>query len=131
MMPLRVAAFLAGLAIVLGTLYSAVRVFVVPRSENDKLARIVFLTMRHIFDALMAPSRSYVRRDRIMAFYAPVALLVMAAVWLLLVCVGYTVMFWALGAHTLRDAFSLSGSSLLTLGFTAVHGMPQAFLAFS
>jgi hypothetical protein len=131
MMPLRVAAFLAGLAIVLGTLYSAVRVFVVPRSENDKLARIVFLTMRHIFDALMAPSRSYVRRDRIMAFYAPVALLVMAAVWLLLVCVGYTVMFWALGAHTLRDAFSLSGSSLLTLGFTAVHGMPQTLLAFS
>ncbi len=129
--PLSILAFLAGLAIVLGTLYSAVRVFVVPRSENDKLARVVFLTMRRLFDTLMAPSRSYTRRDRIMAFYAPVALLVMAAVWLVLVCLGYTVMFWALGAHTLREAFSLSGSSLLTLGFTAVHGMPQTVLAFS
>ena len=66
-----------------------------------------------------------------MAFYAPVSLLVMAAVWLVLVCIGYTVMFWALGAHTLRDSFSLSGSSLLTLGFTPVHGMPQTLLAFS
>ena len=131
MLPLRILAFLAGLAIVLGTLYSSVRVFVVPRSENDKLARVVFLTMRRIFDTLMAPSSSYARRDRIMAFYAPVALLVLAAVWLLMVCLGYTVMFWALGAHTPRDAFSLSGSSLLTLGFTAVHGMPQTVLAFS
>src|SRR5262249_61074094 len=131
MLPLRILAFLAGLAIVLGTLYSAVRVFVVPRSENDKLARVVFLTMRHLFDTIMAPSRSYARRDRIMAFYAPVALLVMAAVWLLLVCVGYTVMFWALGAHTLRDAFSLSGSSLLTLGFTPLRGISQTLLTFA
>ena len=57
MLPLRILAFLAGLSIVLGTLYSAVRVFVVPRSENDKLARVVFLNMRHLFDGLMAPSR--------------------------------------------------------------------------
>lgn len=131
MTPLRVLAFLAGMAIVLGTLYSTVRVFVVPRSENDKIARLVFTVMRKFFNGLMAPSQVFSRRDHIMAFYAPVSLLVLAAVWLLLVCTGYTVMFWSLGAHTLREALSLSGSSLLTLGFTPVHGMPQTLLAFS
>src|SRR5689334_16933141 len=129
--PLRILAFLAGLAIVLGTLYSTVRVFVVPRSENDKIARLVFTAMRKVFDGLMAPSQLFSRRDHIMAFFAPVSLLVLAAVWLLLVCIGYTTMFWSLGAHTLWEAVSLSGSSLLTLGFTPVHGVPQTLLAFS
>ena len=68
MTPLRILAFLAGLAIVLGTLYSTVRVFVVPRSENDKIARMVFSAMRKVFDGLMAPSQVYSRRDHIMAF---------------------------------------------------------------
>jgi hypothetical protein len=129
--PLHVAAFLAGLAIVAGTLYSAVRVFVVPRSENDKLARTIFLSMRRVFNGFVALSRTYQRGDHIMAFYAPVTLLILAAMWLLLISVGYTAMFWALGVPSLSVAFSLSGSSLLTLGFAPAHGAAQTVLAFS
>jgi hypothetical protein len=40
-------------------------------------------------------------------------------------------MFWALGVQPWYDAFLLSGSSLLTLGFAPVDGLAQTMLAFS
>jgi hypothetical protein len=40
-------------------------------------------------------------------------------------------MFWAIGVSSLYNAFSLSGSSALTLGFTPVDNLAQTLLAFS
>jgi hypothetical protein len=40
-------------------------------------------------------------------------------------------MFWAAGVRPLYDAFLLSGSSLLTLGFAPVNNLFQMLLAFS
>jgi hypothetical protein len=39
-------------------------------------------------------------------------------------------MFWALGVRPLRAAFTLSGSSLLTLGFAQPTDVPTTVLAF-
>ena len=55
-----------------------------------------------------------------MVFYAPVSLLALPVVWLALVLVGYMGMFWALGVSSWWLAFTVSGSSLLTLGFAQV-----------
>ena len=52
-------AFLLGLAIIVGTLVSAVRTFVVPRSISDWLTWRVFLAMRRIFDTITLPIRTY------------------------------------------------------------------------
>jgi hypothetical protein len=51
-----------------------------------------------------------------MAFYAPVSLLLLPIVWLALVLLGYAAIYWSLGVRPLTAAFTLSGSSLLTLG---------------
>ena len=59
-----------------------------------------------------------------MALYAPITLLILPAVWLVLVLVGYTGMFWAIGVASWRMAFKVSGSSLLTLGFAQVDELP-------
>lgn len=66
-----------------------------------------------------------------MAAYAPVGLLVLPLVWLILVLGGYTCMYWSLGARPWRDAFTLSGSSLLTLGFASAKSLPTLALAFT
>lgn len=130
-MLLRLFAFVAGVILVARALGSAVRVFVLPRASNEPIARIVFTSMNRIFRAVAKPSKPYAFRDRVMAYYAPVSLLVLPIVWLAIVLIGYTAIFWAFGADRLSDAFRISGSSLFTLGFAPTAGTAEDIAAFS
>jgi hypothetical protein len=127
----QVLVFAVGVFLVLFTVGSAVRTIVVPRGIPAVLARSIFQVVRLGFRAASGRSASYERRDRIMAFYAPVALLAMPFVWLAIVAAGYVCMFWALGVGSVGDAFTLSGSSLFTLGFSRPSGVAAQLLAFS
>jgi hypothetical protein len=128
---LRIALFALGAAIVAGTLFSAIRTFVLPRSANDLLTRVVFQSIRRLFNLRLRRARTYAERDRVLALYAPLGLLALPPTWLALVLLGYTGMFRALGVPSWREAFTVSGSSLLTLGFAPVEGLPRMILAFS
>jgi hypothetical protein len=128
---LRVGLFLIGVYIVMYTVAAAVRTFVLPRSDNVKLTRMVFQTMRYLFDLRLRHVRTYEDRDRVMAFYAPISLLVLSVVWQVCVLVGYTLMYFASGGLTVYEAFRLSGSSLLTLGFFVSTDSFHLVLEFS
>jgi hypothetical protein len=128
---LRVVGFLVGAALAFSALASAVRTFVLPRSAPDPITRIAFLGVRRLFRLRLLFARSYLERDRIMALYAPIGLIVLPLAWLMFVLVGYTCMYWALGAAGWERALILSGSSLLTLGFAAAETLPMTLLAFS
>jgi hypothetical protein len=123
--------FLCGLLIVAGTLLSATRTFVLPRSANDPLTRLVFGIIWSFFKFRLHWARTYLETDHIAALYAPIGLLALPPAWLTLVLVGYTGMFWALGAASWWDAFRLSGSSLFTLGFASAETGLQTVLTFS
>ncbi len=127
----RALAFLVGLAIAAATLFSAIETFVLPRSANDPLTRAVFVVTRFFFLLRVRRARSYAERDRVMALFAPISLLILPPVWLVLVLLGFMSMHWAAGAGTWRDAFETSGSSLLTLGFARAGDLAQQILAFS
>lgn len=116
MIAVQVVVFLLGLAAALRVVFSAVRTFVVPRGDNDKLSRLAFRSIRKAFDLFASPSRPYEQRDRIMAYYGPVALVLLPAIWLVLLAASFAAMFWALGLPP-GEAVIVSGSSLLTLGF--------------
>lgn len=128
---LHAAVFTAGLFVVFGTLYSAVETFVLPRSANDPLTRLVFISIRALFAALTHRAKTYAARDRTMAFYAPVALLALEPTWIFLVMLGYTLMFWDAGYGDWLKSFEASGSSVLTLGFVAMSTLSEYLLAFS
>ncbi len=117
MLLVQVFIFLLGFSVVTGTLLSAVRTFVVPRSQQDQLTRSVFVFVRFFFNLANRTARTYADRDNFLAFYAPIALLMLVPVWLTLITFGYACMFWAAGAPSSYDAFRQSGSALLTLGF--------------
>ncbi len=123
--------FLAGLTLVVMTFFSALKTFVLPRSAPDPLTRIVFLSVRRIFALPLKLARSYERRDQIMAFFAPIGLMTLVPIWYLLVALGYSGMYWAMGTRPWDAAFMLSGSSLLTLGFIVPQGFATTTLAFS
>lgn len=131
MTALRIIALVAGAAAVWATIGSAVRTVILPRAVPAKLTRLVFLRTRAVFRMWAGPSATYERRDRVMAVYAPVSLLILLAVWVSLVMVGYTAMFWGLAERSLRAAFTLSGSSVLTLGFERPDDLASIVLTFT
>src|SRR5438270_7940366 len=99
--------FAAGLALVLITVASAIRALVLPRGVPVRLTRVVMRSLRTLFRIRIGRSPSYERRDAIMALFGPVSLLALLAVWLVLVFIGYTAMFWGIGGHSLRTAIVL------------------------
>ncbi len=128
---LRVLATAAGLVIVLATLGSAIKTVVLPRASASSITRWVFLTMRRVFLVIAPRGLDYERRDRRLASYAPISLTVTLAVWLILMLAGYTLVFVGVEGLSLRDAFTLSGSSLFTLGFAHPSGLPVTILTFT
>jgi hypothetical protein len=131
MLLVRILVFLFGVGIVIATVLSAIRTFVLPRSVTVKLSRFVFVVSRFCFDLWTRRATTYEERDRAMALYAPITLLILPAVWLIIVLIGYMGMFWALGVDSWRAAFEVSGSSLLTLGFARVESLAATILSFS
>lgn len=128
---MQVLLFALGASLVLLTIRSVVRTFLVPRALQAHVARAVFVGVRRLFRLRAPDSASYERRDRVMAMYAPVALLALLATWMLGVLSGYTVMFFALGGHSWAEALTIAGSSLFTLGFAAANGTVDTILAFT
>ena len=118
----RIPVFVLGASIAAAALLSAIRTFVLPRSASDLIARWTFLTTRRLFALRLRFTHTYAERDRIMAYYAPLSLLLLLPVWLFLTEIGFSFMFWAIGAESFYDAFTVSGSSLLTLGFARQEG---------
>lgn len=128
---MHIAVFLLGLLAVLATLVSAISTFVLPRSDRTFLTKIVFRSVRRVFDVFLRFSTTYERSDSIMAYYSPLGLMLLLPTWYLLICLGYTAVYWSLGFGDWLQSFQLSGSSLFTLGFSPPRGFGLSALAFS
>lgn len=115
--PIRMLVFSLGLFVVVLTLFSAFSTFVLPRAAQSQLNRIVFGLLRRFFEFLLRFAKTYEQKDGIMAYYAPIGVLLLLPAWYVLILLGYAAIYWALGAGDLFDVIRLSGSSLFTLGF--------------
>jgi hypothetical protein len=127
----RILWFGAGIVLVATVIDSALRSLVVPRGSVVALTRVIWVSSRLVFNLIAGASRTYEGRDRVMAFYAPLTLLMQPVVWLSMALVGFMMMFHALGVSSWRTAFTESGSSLLTLGFVRPRDLPTTVLTFT
>ncbi len=125
-----VVAVVVGVLLVGWTLLSALKTVVVPRAYASWLTRVHFVAWRRLFDIGAAPSRSYERRDRVMALFAPLALVTLPATWVVLVVAGFTAIDWGTGVRPVSEALVTSGSSLMTLGFVRPPGTWRVLIAF-
>jgi hypothetical protein len=129
---LRLLVFLLGLAIVARAVFSAIQTFVLPRGANDRLSRFVFVVMLRLFRLLVRQTHTYEQRDRIMAFFAPISLLTLIPIYLILIFLGFAGMYWALGnVGSFEQALKVSGSSIVTLGYSAPGDLPDGLLMFA
>lgn len=131
MIGVRILVAVLGVVIVLGTVISAVNTFIVPRGINVWLTRAVFGTVRFFFNIRARKANSYEAQDRIMALYAPLTLFILPIVLLSAILLGYMCIYWALETRPIATLFTLSGSSLLTLGYASVDTVIYKILEFS
>lgn len=111
--------FAAGLILAVGTMMTVVGTLVVPRAADPPFTRTVERFVDVVLLLATKPVRSFERRDRILAWQAPLTLLLRLAVWLGLLVVGFALLLLPSVNGHLGQAFSESGSSLFTLGYAA------------
>jgi hypothetical protein len=111
--------FAVGLLVVTSTLLSVAGTLVVPRAVNSPLSRAVEWFLDVVFLAVAKRIRGFERRDRILAWQAPMSLLIRLGVWLGMLIVGFALLLLPSLKGHLGQAFSESGSSVFTLGYAA------------
>lgn len=128
---LHVLSFLVGAIVTIYTVTSALRTFVLPRSAPDLINRTVFIAVRYLFELRKKRMQTFLAIDRSMELYAPVSLITLLVVWLVCIQIGYMGMYWAVDNQSFYESFKISGSSLLTLGFSLVDNFATTVLTFS
>src|SRR6266581_9189254 len=128
MLVLQIIVFLLGLGIALTTLYSDIKQTVLPGRKKVRLSRAVFRNTFRLYRLLFARVQSDEARDAIMAFYAPLSVMLLPLTWAILLMIGFTTMFWAVSELSLGTALSLSGAAITTEGFLAPKGVAQTTL---
>jgi hypothetical protein len=128
---IHVLVFCAGLLTVILTLSSAVSTFVLPRAARSQLNRVVFGLLRRSIDFILHFAKTYSQRDAIMAYYAPIGVMLLMPTWYVLISLGYAAMYWSLGMGDVVSEIRLSGSALLTLGIQADHTFGIIFLEYT
>ena len=131
----------AGLAIVvlLATFLSILRTVVLPRGVPARLARVTFLGVQALLLLRLrfASHRDEYRvRDRVLSLQGPLGVFSQLFVWSLLLLICFAAMFWSLTdagdfSHSVAHAVELAGSSMLTLGTEAPHGLAAQLLGFA
>jgi hypothetical protein len=127
MIALEILSLLFGTFVVLSILGSALKTVVLPQEGFPRLAQAVFA---FVYRLLVHRWRSDARSRALRALYAPVSLVSLPLVWMLLMVVAFTLVFWGTGSLTWQKAFEISGSSLTTLGFSKPDGTSRIWLAF-
>jgi hypothetical protein len=123
--------FIVGLAIVSAVLFSAVKTVVLPRNAQSLITRSVFRLVYGLLSQVARFPNSFAGRDRILALVAPFGLLLLPVVWVTLVTLGFTLIYWSTGSDSLEAAFHLSGSSITTLGFAPADTLTHRIFAFT
>jgi hypothetical protein len=126
----RVLVALAGGLLVVSTLLSAIKSVVLPRASPTLIGRAVYFSLQGVFRRIAHEGRPFAERDRILAFYAPLTLVLLPGVWVALTITAFTAIFWGTGVNGLTEAFVTSGSSVVTLGFVRPDGVGRVALTF-
>ncbi len=127
---LHVLCAIVGVAIIAGTLASALRSTVLPRSAHRGLSRVSLRVTRFLFRLWAGEWASYERRDAVMAMLGPVSLILLLATWLVLTLFGFALVYVAAGVGTIAGVIELSGSSVFTLGTTKAGNVPTDLITY-
>jgi hypothetical protein len=118
-LPVSILCFVVGLAIVLAVGSSILRTLVVPRGVRSKMSNLVLRMTLGAFRTVAHRTSSYEARDAVLAYAAPLSLILMLLTWLGTLFVGFTFLLFSFSPLDWASSFREAGSSLFTLGFAS------------
>jgi hypothetical protein len=127
---MRALAGLAGAVVLLLTAGSILRNVVIPRGLGSMLTRGLWRSLRWLLVLAARPFHSYVVRDRMLAWLAPVTLVATLLSWLAALFLGYGLLMYAVSGLHVSDSLREAGSSLFTLGYASGSGRNLTVLDF-
>ena len=128
MIVLQIIVFSLGFLIAVSTLFSATKQTVLPGRKKVRLSRMVFRTSFRLFQLVIVRIPSEQVRGTLSALNAPMSVMLLPLTWLILLMIGFTMMFWGVSELSLGTALSLSGAAITTEGFLAPQGGAQTTL---
>ncbi len=128
---MRIFELVIGTWLILATWVSVAVSLVVPRGLRSTYTRFVHAAVRWPFQFVADRCRTYDSKDRVLAFAAPLAILVTLTSWLGLFLIGYGLLLAGVSGLGLDPAFREAGSSLFTLGFASSARDRLTFLDFA
>ncbi len=118
---------IVGALMILIVLFDAFETVILPRriTQQFRLARIFYRATWTPYAAIARRVRSVERRDNFLAFYGPLSLLLLVALWAVVLIFGFALLQWSLRAKLqspdmVVDFFTylyLSGTTFFTLGY--------------
>lgn len=120
-----------GALLVLTAWQSVIGTLIVPRPVGSWLTRSVDKVVVTVYRVVTRPVAGYRRLDRILATQAAAILLTQLVAWLGLAFLGFTLVLWPFASAGLASAFTDTGSSLFTLGFSEPAGAAPAAFVFA
>jgi hypothetical protein len=123
-------AFALGAVLVVGTAMSILGALVIPRRVDSWVTGAIDAALDRAFLLALRPVRRYERRDRMLGWQAPLALVLRLTVWMFLLVVGYSLLMLPAAGGNLGDATRDAGSSIFTLGFAVPHGSKGQLITY-
>lgn len=119
MASVRVVSGIVGVVLLVVTAGSILRNLVVPRGLNSVLVKTMLRVIRRILLAGTRPGRTYLARDRALAWLAPSVLVAVLVWWLAALFLAYGFLLYSISRLSLAASLREAGSSLFTLGFAS------------
>jgi hypothetical protein len=119
-----------GALVVLCTWISVIANLVVPRGLRSRYTRLIRDVVRGPFQTAADRCRTFEAKDLILAWSAPLSILVTLLSWLGLVVVGFGFVLAGVGGISIGRGMLESGSSVFTLGFLSSSDSQQTFIDF-
>jgi hypothetical protein len=122
MTTLRWIGFAVGIALLIWTWVSVIGTLVVPRAITSPISRVVDGGVDALFRVATRRVVKFARRDAILAWQAPLALLARLLVWMASFLLAYGLVLLPFVPGAFRHAFIEAGSSMFTVGFAPPAG---------
>ena len=119
MCAVRVISGILGLILLVSTIASILRNLIVPRGLDSILVRSLSRATRATLHGVARLLRTYLMRDKLLAWLAPIVLLATLLWWLTILFLAYGLLLYSISKLSFPVSLREAGSSLFTLGFSS------------
>jgi len=115
----RTIALVAGVLIVVVTVWSVFTSLVVPRTASSRLQKAIGRLIGGSARFVVPRLPTYEAKDRLLSFVGPATMVSLFGLWLGLLVLGFSLVLWWSTGFDFATALGISGSSVFTLGIAS------------